>query len=640
MCTIKCMSQITIQCRFISSESTRHRIWELMAEKNTPLINELLEQVGQHPEFETWRQKGKLPSGIVSKLCQPLKKEERFIGQPSRLYISAIHVVDYIYKSWLALQLRLQRKLEGQTRWLEMLKSDSELIEVTGCSLDAIRTRAAEILAQSASQSDPVTRQQTQDKKKKKFKAKNSNTSLSNTLFEIYRNTEDILTRSYISYLLKNGCKVSDKEEDAEKFAKRRRKVEIRVERLQEQLKSRMPKGRDLTSDHWLETLVIATHNVPKNEDEAKSWQASLLRKSSSVPFPLVYETNTDLTWFKNQKGRICVNFSGLSEHTFEIYCDSRQLHWFKRFLEDQQIKHDSKNQHSSSLFTLRSARLNWQEGEGKGEPWNVHRLTFYCTVDTRLWTNEGTEQVREEKAFEIARTLTRMKEKGDINKNQQAFVKRKHSTLARINNPYPRPSQPLYKGQSHILVGVSLGLDKPATVAVVDATTGEVFTYQSIRQLLGDNYKLLNRERKQQQSKSHQRHKAQKSAAPNSFGESELGQYVDRLLAKAIVAIAQTYQASSIVLPKIGDMREIVQSEIQARAEAKCSVIEGQKKYAKQYRCSVHKWSYGRLIESIQSQAAKTGIAIEEGQQPIRGSPQEQARELAIIAYKSRKLL
>ncbi len=512
---------------------------------------------------------------------------------------------------------------------------------VTGCSLDVIRSQSAEILAQIASQSDPAKRQQTQGKKKEKSKAKNSKGSLFNTLGEIYWNTEDILTRSYISYLLKNGCKVSDKEEDTEKFAKRRRKTEIRVERLQEQLKSRMPKGRDLTSAHWLETLESVTHNVPKNENEAKSWQASLLRKSSLVPFPVAYETNTDLTWFKNQKGRICVRFSGLSEHTFEIYCDSRQLNWFKRFLEDQQIKHDSKNQHSSSLFTLRSGRIIWQEVEGKGNPWNVHRLTLHCTLDTRLWTNEGTEQIREEKAAEIARILTWMKEKGDLNENQQAFVKRKHSTLARINNPYPRPSQSLYKGQSHILVGVSLGLDKPTTVAVVDATIGKVFIYRSIRQLLGDNYKLLNRQRQQQQHKSHQRHKAQKSAAPNSFGESELGQYVDRLLAQAIVAIAQTYQAGSIVLPKIGDMREIVQSEIQARAEAKCpGCIEGQQKYGKQYRSRVHKWSYGRLVQSIQSQAAKTGIAIEEGQQPIRGSPQEQARELAIAAYKSRKLL
>ncbi len=49
----------------------------------------------------------------------------------------------------------------------------------------------------------------------------------------------------------------------------------------------------------------------------------------------------------------------------------------------------------------------------------------------------------------------------------QQAFIKRKNSTLARLKNPFPRPSQPLYQGQSHILVGISLGLEKPATAAL-----------------------------------------------------------------------------------------------------------------------------------------------------------------------------
>jgi IS605 OrfB family transposase len=195
-----------------------------------------------------------------------------------------------------------------------------------------------------------------------------------------------------------------------------------------------------------------------------------------------------------------------------------------------------------------------------------------------------------------------------------------------------------LYQGQSSILVGVSFGLDKPATVSVVDVTKGKVLAYRNVKQLLGDNYKLLTRRRQQQQSLSDQRHKAQKRGAPNEFGESELGQYVDRLLAKAIVAIAQTYQAGSIVLPKFADMREIVHSEIQARAEQKIpGYIEAQEKYAKRYRVNVHQWSYGRLIDTIKAQASKVGIVIEQGEQPIRGSPQEKAKTMAISAYHAR---
>ncbi|BCL38888.1 hypothetical protein NSMS1_53350 [Nostoc sp. MS1] len=113
----------------------------------------------------------------------------------------------------------------------------------------------------------------------------------------------------------------------------------------------------------------------------------------------------------------------------------------------------------------------------------------------------------------------------------------------------------------------------------------------------------------------------------------------MDRLLADAIVEIATTYQAGSIVIPKIRDMREQISSEIQSRAEKKCpGYKEAQQKYAKEYRISIHRWSYGRLIESIKSQAAKTGISTEIGTQPIRGSPQEKARNLAVFAYQERQ--
>jgi hypothetical protein len=612
-----------------------------MAELNTPLINELLHRVNQHPEFETWRQKGKHPTSVVKELCEPLKTDPRFIGQPARFYASAIALVNYIYKSWFALMKRSQFQLEGKIRWLEMLNSDVELVESSGVSLDSLRTKAAEILVQFAPLNTAETESTNGKKAKKRKKSQNSDSdrNLSKNLFETYRNTEDNLTRCAISYLLKNGCKINEKEEDAKKFAQRRRKLEIQIERLREQLETRIPKGRDLTSAKWLETLVVATHNVPTNEAEAKSWQDSLLRQSSKVPFPVAYETNEDMTWFKNQFGRICVKFNGLSEHSFQVYCDSRQLHWFQRFLEDQQIKKNSKNQHSSSLFTLRSGRIAWQEEEGKGDPWNVNRVTLYCSVDTRLWTTEGTNQVRKEKAEEIAKIITNTKAKGDLNEKQQAHIKRKNSTLDRINNPFPRPTKPLYKGQSHILVGISLGLEKPATLAVVDGTTGQVITYRSIKQLLGDNYKLVNRQRQQKHFLSHQRQIAQTLAAPNQFGESELGEYIDRLLAKEIIAIAQTYSAGSIVLPNLDNMREQVQSEVQAKAEQKSDLIEVQQKYAKQYRVSVHQWSYGRLMANIHSSAVKAAIVIEESKQPIRGSPQEKAKELAISAYHSRKI-
>ena len=212
ICVSKRMSQITIQCRLVATESTRQQLWKLMAEKNTPLINELLLKVAQHPEFETWRQKGKHPTGIVKELCQPLKTDPRFIGQPARFYTSAIALVNYIYKSWFALMKRSQYQLEGKIRWLEMLNSDVELVESSGVNLDSLRTKAAEVLAQFAPLNTAETQSTNVKKAKKRKKAENSdsNRNLSKNLFETYCNAEDNLTRFAISYLLKNGCKINE----------------------------------------------------------------------------------------------------------------------------------------------------------------------------------------------------------------------------------------------------------------------------------------------------------------------------------------------------------------------------------------------------------------------------------------------
>ena len=665
------MSQITIQCRLIARETTRQTLWELMAQKNTPLVSELLTQIAQYPDFETWRQQGKLKAGIIKKLCEPLRKEPRFSDQPGRFYTSAIALVEYIYKSWLKLQQRLQRKLEGQNRWLAMLKSDEELVQISQTSLETIQAKATEIL----SSLKPDNQNKSSKKKTKKSKeSADSNNNSFNQLHKLYDETNDNLTHCAIRYLLKNSCKIPQKSEDSQKFAQRRRQVEIKIDRLIEQIEGSIPKGRDLTGNAWLETLAIASTTAPQNAAEVKSWQDQLLTQSKSIPYPVAYETNGDLTWSKNEKGRLCVQFNGLGKHTFQIYCDQRQLKWFQRFYEDQKIKKGSKNQHSSALFTLRSGRIVWQEGQGKGKPWNVHNLALHCTLDTRFWTEEGTAQIQQEKATKLATNQLRMKpqltfniffrsqllqtylkiwliitayrlqtflEKGDLAKASKDFqnaIKRTESSLKKINTSYNRPHKSLYQGQSHILVGVAMGLEKPATVAVVNGTTGEAIAYRSLKQLLGENYHLLNRQGKQKQNTSHQHHKSQKRFANNQFGESELGQYIDCLLAKAIVSVAKTYQAGSIIVPKLKDIRELIQSEIQAKAEAKIpGYVEGQEKYAKSYRVQVHQWSYGRLINNITSQASKLNITVEEGEQSTQGNPQEKAKSLALGAYHSR---
>ena len=637
------MSLTTISCRLVASEDTRRQYWFLTAEKYTPLINELLQKIARHDSFDDWYQTGKISLVVVKQSCQELRQDARFSGQPGRFYASADRIVHRIYKSWLALQARLKQKIAWQTRWLAILQSDDELTVAIQGDLSALQIKAREILAQigspTSADDDPQSKK-ARSRKQSAQKNKHQGDSISSTLFRLYEQTEEVLTQCAIVYLLKNGCRVPEKPEDYERFVERRRKVEIRLERLMMQFQnSRLPSGRDLSNQTWLEALALATTQMPENEKQAADWQASLLTEAKSLPFPVDYETNEDFRWFLNEKGRLCVNFNGLVEHSFEIYCDQRNLHWFKRFLEDQQTKKASRNQHSASLFTLRSGRIAWQEGKGKGEPWNIRRLILSCAVDTDSWTQEGTERIRQKKASECAEIIARNKVKKNLSKDQEASLKRRETMLALLDNPFPRPSRPLYQGQPSILAGVSYGLDKPATLAIVDIQTGKAITYRSIRQLLGENYKLLNRYRLRRQRNAHQRHKNQQKGAFNRFGESNSGEYLDRLIAHEIVAIAQKYQVSSLILPDLGDIREIVQSEVQARAEQEIpGSIELQRRYALQYRASVHRWRHAQLSQCIGSQAAQVGISIEVVKQPFTGTPQEKAKNLVIAAYQSRK--
>lgn len=96
-----------------------------------------------------------------------------------------------------------------------MLKSDRELEQESNCSLDAIRNKAREILIEISANCGQIQNQQTKSKKKtKKSKSDRATATLFDTLFEVYADTEDPLTRCALAYLLKNNCQVSELEED------------------------------------------------------------------------------------------------------------------------------------------------------------------------------------------------------------------------------------------------------------------------------------------------------------------------------------------------------------------------------------------------------------------------------------------
>jgi hypothetical protein len=627
------MSQITIQCRLFADETAKRYLWELMCDRNTPLVNELLCLVAIHPDFPTWRSKGKIPTAEVTKLAKTLKTDPRFSNQPAKFHISAEKTALYTFKSWVAIQKRTQWQLQGKLSWLRMLRTDEESIADCGRDLEQIRNQAQALLLRYQSSDDSAE----------------SHKNLRKSLYQAYEQTEDSLSRSAIAYLLRNRCQIpSDINEDPQKFLEYRSKIENQIKSLTQQLENRLPQGRDLTGERFLTTLESATIDDPVDNAEFSRWQSQLLERPDLVPFPIVLESNMDLMWFSTEQGKIGLHIGGLSEHEFTIGCGQRQLHYFQRFLSDYQTMLASKRQHTSSLFLLRSAKLIWVPREARGEPWNVYQLYLSCTLDTRLLTAEGTELVKQEVAAGTTQKLVTMTEKLDRTDTQDNYVKRLQSTLDRLDRPFKRPSKSIYQGHSNIMVSVSMGLQSPVTAIAIDLTTQQILTYRSTKQLLGDNYRLLNRQRSLQAQQRHLNHNAQKKGSPRQFSNSELGEHLDRLLAKAIVELAQSYRAGSIALPKLDQIRSIVQSEVDAMAQQKIpDYLEGQKKYAKQVRINLHNWSYNRLSESIISKAAQSEIEIEYGTQPARASPnvreasrnENRAREIALSAYAKRTM-
>jgi hypothetical protein len=265
------MSQITVQCRLVASAETRRHLWHLMADIYTPFINEMLVRVAQHPDFATWSQEGRIPTATFEEIRKDIKKEWADRWMPGRWFYAARDLVKCIYKSWLALRRRLRNQLAGQTRWIEILQSDDELVETCGVELETIRAEAAKILAKQKAAVEkakkPSKTPKTAKGKTRKRKTEKKTKSLYQQLFELYEMAETDFTRGAISYLLKNNCQIPTKAENIEKFQKRRRKSEIRIERLTDQLaRTRLPKGRDLTNEQWLKTLKTATEQLPVDE--------------------------------------------------------------------------------------------------------------------------------------------------------------------------------------------------------------------------------------------------------------------------------------------------------------------------------------------------------------------------------------
>ena len=680
----------TIRCCLCANEATRKSFWEAMV-IYTLLVNALLRGVAEHSQFSEWQRQGSIPRQALE---QMIASDATKIGSqdlPGRFRISVVLMTQYIYKSWFACQKHRQRRIRGKKRWLQVVECDSELAESTTFTPEAIRAKAQVILHQLSSE--------------RKLTGKR----LLGCLLDAFDATTDVLSQRAIIHLLKNKLTVSEQDESLEEWNQRLESKRIEIERLEEQLQSQLPKGRDPTGERFIDSLLAATafpqhHNPDQIEAEFDEWrEQKQIQLFNSLPYPIIFGSADDLNWLTEKGGleskqvlaksskrkkkrakqpteRVCVRFKGWKDHRFKIQCDRRQLHIFRQFVSDYQLHFQAPDteRFSQSLFILRSAQLMWQEDDqnhhkqGKAThelapseqpPWETHRLYLHCNIDIRLLNAEGTEQVCQEEKLKTLKNLkgrdqlteSQWEEQG-LTQNQQIYIKRQRSTLARLHNPAPqRPSVVSYQGNPLITVGISLHPQIPLTACVVDLEAGTVLKYQTTKQLLKNpqiqsqhrhrsvlqlrlkQWRLVNKLHQRRQRRLLQRkQEQQQDRYRESQTESNLSLYVERLIASRLVHLACQYQAGSIAVPDLKHIREIIESDIQARARQKIPhQIEVQKQYAKQFRRSLHRWSYSRLVQCIRDRAERKGILVITGQQPSQSSPEQKAKAVAMSAHK-----
>lgn len=703
------MTVKTIRCCLCTDEATRKFFWETMV-SYTLLVNYLFAEIAKHSQFQEWQSKGAVPRESIGELIKSFIADKP-AQLPSRFCTSAVLITQYVYKSWFKLQKRRRLQLHGKQRWVDAIECDYELAQTTGFSREEICLKAQEILNLAGRQGIHLPGKQNRSNKAGK--------PLLGFLLNRFEATSDALERRAIVHLLKNDLTISEQEKPPEILTQQLESKKIEIERLEKQLQSQLPKGRDPTGERYVESLLAAiTLPDPDEIDHADS-NLSVLREQkqvelfNSLPYPIIFGSADDLIWSlesrnsdseqvqsnieqngaqttqrkrekkkKKQKApseRVCVRFKGLKNSVSKIQCDRRQLTVFRQFLTDYQFHFQApeKERFSQALFVLQSAQLLWrpnaqnhrcksgltdQSQLSKDKPWQAHRLYLHCNIDIRLLTTEGTEDVRQKTKQETLKALKGREtineeqlQELDLTSNQRSYVKRLQSTLARLDNPAPpRPSVTRYQGKPLISVGVSFNPQTPLTACVINLQTGDTLDCQDAKQLLTvknirvkrgkrsvlqlklSDWRLVNKLHFRRQRNLLKRPAAYKQGQyKESESESNLSLYVERLLASRLVRLAIKWQADTIAVPDLKYIREILESDIQARDKRKYPAQkELQDKYAKQMRNILHRWSYSRLVQCIRDRANREGILVIVGQQPIQGEPYQKARQVATSAH------
>lgn len=328
----------TIRLVLLADAETRQHFWCLSL-VHTFLVNELFQTLPKHKDFPKWQRQRRVSVESVKKLIDQLKKKD-FLGTPPQIFSSAIAIVCSTFKAYFALQQKCQLKLDGMRRWLRTVESDLELARTTAFSAETICSRARALLVELEAQRHH-NRHEPQLQASHEPQPLPAPTSLMSDLFKRLESAEDPLERRAVVHLLKNACAVNVAEEDPDKLALRLEKKKIQIQRLEKQMASRLPVGRDPTGDRahqaieaaisfaehtpvsfWLKWHGVLLTNRSVNalslelwvlgylydclnaDAEFEAWEqalpsrmANLSTQWAALPYPLIFDSTDDLYW-------------------------------------------------------------------------------------------------------------------------------------------------------------------------------------------------------------------------------------------------------------------------------------------------------------------------------------------------------
>ena len=292
---------------FESNKRVRQHLWQLFL-THSALIDELLDRLSKHSNFETWRQQGKLPADELKECWLDLKNSPTYDRKLPGRFFSSIHsMVETIYASWLTLNRTKQLRLDGLQRLTEIVHSDEDLLEMCDCQFERLQAEAESIIAQ-------IDREIADSDRAR---------SRINILFQKYTELADVdtLSRSAIAYLIRHGCKIESNIEPAAKFKKWFGKKRKEAQRLETQLAAHFPRGRDVLGKALTSCLETTNRDDFTDDLEYQLWRTTLSRNSHSLPHPIEFHGNTDLRWLKiyRKQYKSVRSASGKAIDSFEL---------------------------------------------------------------------------------------------------------------------------------------------------------------------------------------------------------------------------------------------------------------------------------------------------------------------------------